>query len=93
VSVSRSPARFPAGPYRLAMALEAPIVLFFGLYRGANRYHILLEVLADATAASWRSGPTAGQWVERYVRRLEHHARSAPYNWFNFYDFWNEGLG
>ena len=20
--------------------------------------------------------------------RLEHHARAAPYNWFNFYDFW-----
>ncbi len=26
--------------------------------------------------------------VARYAQRLEHHARSAPYNWFNFYDFW-----
>src|SRR5690606_41352229 len=24
-----------------------------------------------------------------YAARLEHHARQAPYNWFNFYDFWH----
>ena len=30
---------------------------------------------------------TAGL-VERYVARLEHYCREAPYNWFNFYDFW-----
>jgi predicted LPLAT superfamily acyltransferase len=24
----------------------------------------------------------------RYVERLEHYCRLAPYNWFNFYDFW-----
>jgi predicted LPLAT superfamily acyltransferase len=23
-----------------------------------------------------------------YVARIEHHCRNAPYNWFNFYDFW-----
>ena len=23
-----------------------------------------------------------------YVARLEHYCRLAPYNWFNFYDFW-----
>ena len=27
-----------------------------------------------------------------YAQRLEHYARAAPYNWFNFYDFWGEGL-
>jgi hypothetical protein len=26
--------------------------------------------------------------IRRYAARLEHHARQAPYNWFNFYDFW-----
>jgi predicted LPLAT superfamily acyltransferase len=28
------------------------------------------------------------QLAARYVARLEHHARHAPYNWFNFHDFW-----
>jgi predicted LPLAT superfamily acyltransferase len=25
---------------------------------------------------------------QRYADRLEHYCRVAPYNWFNFYDFW-----
>jgi predicted LPLAT superfamily acyltransferase len=37
------PARFPEGPYRLAMILEVPIVVFFGLYKGGTRYRIFLE--------------------------------------------------
>ena len=34
--------------------------------------------LKDAIAAAQR----------RYVARPEHFCRSAPYNWFNFFDFW-----
>ena len=26
--------------------------------------------------------------MRRYVARLEHYCREAPFNWFNFYDFW-----
>jgi predicted LPLAT superfamily acyltransferase len=28
-------------------------------------------------------------WTQRYVERLEHYVRLAPYNWFNFYPFWD----
>ena len=87
------PARFPHGPFRLAMMLETPVVLFFGLYEGENRYRIVLEVLADEPLADGKKrSEAAARWTERYVHRLEHHARRAPYNWFNFYDFWGEGL-
>ena len=86
-------ARFPHGPFRLALTLEAPVVLFFGLYQGGNRYRIFLEVLADRPAAAREERTdAAARWVERYAQRLEHYARVAPCNWFNFYDFWNEGL-
>jgi len=27
--------------------------------------------------------------LQSYVERLERHARSFPYNWFNFYDYWS----
>jgi predicted LPLAT superfamily acyltransferase len=84
------PARFPLGPLLLAGLLDAPVVLFFGLYRGGGRYEIKLEHFADAIPLP-RSGREAAvrPWVERYARRLEHHCREAPYNWFNFYDFWD----
>jgi predicted LPLAT superfamily acyltransferase len=28
-------------------------------------------------------------YVALYARRLEHYARQAPDNWFNFHDFWS----
>lgn len=83
------PARFPMGPFRLAAILKRPIVLMFGLYRGGNRYDIYFERLVD----TWQ-GPRAARTahieevMHRYVERLEHHCRDAPYNWYNFHDFW-----
>ena len=87
-----APAQFPEGPFRLALVLGVPVVLFFGLYQGGGRYRIFLEVLPESPAARREQRSPAALGVEGYVRRLEHYARAAPYNWFNFYDFWGEGL-
>lgn len=27
--------------------------------------------------------------MQKYAARLEHYCREAPYNWFNFYDYWS----
>ncbi|MCZ6575354.1 MAG: lipid A biosynthesis acyltransferase [Acidiferrobacterales bacterium] len=83
------PTHFPAGPMLLAAALGVPVILCFGLYRGGNRYEIYTELLADRIKISRtdRSGDLQ-RWTQRYVDRLEHYCRSAPYNWFNFYDYW-----
>jgi predicted LPLAT superfamily acyltransferase len=82
-------ARFPSGPFRLAGMLNRPVVLMFGLYRGGNRYDVYFERLVD----SWPAPRAARdlvleQALPRYVERLEHYCRDAPYNWYNFYDFW-----
>ena len=82
-------ARFPEGPLLMAALLEAPVVLFFGFYRGGRRYDIYFEAFADRIALdSARRSEELRKWVERYVERLEYYCRQAPYNWFNFYDFW-----
>jgi predicted LPLAT superfamily acyltransferase len=67
--------------------LERPIVLMFGLYRGGNRYDIHFERLPRPPAGGARTARME-QWVQSYVDRLEHYSRLAPYNWFNFYDYW-----
>lgn len=82
-------ARFPTGPFRLAATLQQPLVMMFGLYRGGNRYDIYFERLVD----TWNVPGTARdvlieQALHRYVTRLERYCRDAPYNWYNFYDFW-----
>jgi predicted LPLAT superfamily acyltransferase len=33
------------------------------------------------------------KWTQAYARRLEDYTRRAPYNWFNFYDYWDDNKG
>ena len=80
-------AAFPTGPARLATLLRPPVVLMVGLFRGGNRYDIHFERLSAGLAAKPDSGEAA-RLVSRYVARLEHYCLAAPYNWFNFFDFW-----
>lgn len=85
-----APAAFPVAPYLIASALELPVVLCFGLYRGGNRYDVYFETLAERMhiARADRVVQLA-QWTQRYASRLEHYTRLDPFNWFNFYDFWH----
>ena len=82
-------ATFPAGPIVLAAMMHCPVILFFGLYRGGNRYEIHFEHFADEIVFDREHRAKAIQsCMQRYVARLEYYARLAPYNWFNFYPFW-----
>lgn len=82
---------FPAGPLLLAALIGCPVILFFGLYRGGHRYEIHFEPLAERIALDRRHRQEQlTVWIQRYADRLEHYARLAPYNWFNFYDYWGE---
>ena len=84
-------ARFPAGPMLLACALQVPVILVFGLYRGANRYDVHFEWLSEhGTVDPKRRAQEVQRLTQRYVQRLEHYAKMAPYNWFNFYDYWDD---
>ena len=85
------PAWFPVAPYLIAMALNIPVCLCFGLYGGGRRYDLHFELFAERVVLprAERQAALAG-YVQRYAGRLEHYARRAPYNWFNFYDFWND---
>ena len=82
-------APFPIAPWMIAAALKVPVVLAFGLYRGRNRYDLAFEVFSPGlTIERHNRSERLAELVEAYARRLEHHVRSAPYNWFNFFDFW-----
>ena len=84
-------ARFPVAPWLLASVLQVPVQLAFGLYRGGNRYDLAFEPFSDGLAIPRRERAAAvPALIRRYAGRLEHHVRDAPYNWFNFYDFWGD---
>lgn len=82
-------APWPVAPWLIAGVLEVPVLLTLGVYRGGNRYDLVFERLADSVVlprANRRAALDA--YIRRYASRLEHYVREAPYNWFNFYDFW-----
>ncbi|MGH8457480.1 MAG: lipid A biosynthesis acyltransferase [Stenotrophobium sp.] len=82
-------ARLPASPWIFTGALGVPVILAVGLYRGGNRYDVHFELLAEKIALPRASREQALQdCAQRYADRLAHYARLAPYNWFNFYDYW-----
>jgi predicted LPLAT superfamily acyltransferase len=86
-----TPAPFPVGPWLLASVLKIPVVLCMGIYLGGNRYRLIFEAFSDGIDI-----PRANRAAEleavvaRYASRVEHYARVYPFNWFNFYDFWQE---
>jgi predicted LPLAT superfamily acyltransferase len=82
-------ALFPTAPWLIAMVLGTPVVLAFGLYRGGNRYDLVFEHFSDGlNAPRAQRAQVLASVIRRYAARLEHHARQAPSNRFNFYDFW-----
>lgn len=84
-------AEFPLGPFLVASVLRAPVILFFGLYQGGSRYDLHFELLTESVSADRATRDAElRHWVGRYAARLEHHARCSPFNWFNFYDFWQD---
>lgn len=82
-------APFPLGPWRLAAMLRRPVFFMTGLYLGGNRYAVHFEPLADFSATPRGEREAAMRAaVAAYAGRLGHYCRLAPYNWFNFFDFW-----
>lgn len=87
-----APALFPDGPFRLAAMLRRKVVFMAGLYRGGRDYDLRFTELADFSVGPPMTGLQRDAAIraalERYVATLETLCREAPYNWFNFYDFW-----
>jgi predicted LPLAT superfamily acyltransferase len=83
-------AQLPMGPMRAAAIMRRPVFFMAGLYRGANRYHVVFEPIADfsTTPAGQRESAIAGA-IENYAAILDRYCRSDPSNWFNFFDFWH----
>lgn len=81
----------PAGPVLLGRALGCPVVTMFALRSGNARYTIHVDPFAERIALP-RDGREAAihAYCQQYAQRLERYCRLAPYQWFNFYDYWSE---
>lgn len=83
-----SPASQPMGPYVLAAALKCPAYTLF-CFRDGKRFRVSFELLADPVVLPRRNRDTAVRdHAAVFAQRLEKAVAEAPFQWFNFYDYW-----
>jgi predicted LPLAT superfamily acyltransferase len=87
-------AAFPSGPFVLASTLAAPVVLFHAVRTGTRRYRVTFVPFMDRVVLrrSSRAADLRGV-VGRYAAALEAACLAYPYQWFNFFPFWETPAG
>ena len=85
-------AQLPVGPYMLAKGLACPVKLMFSYcdYASKNK-DIHFEVMSFAEKITLnRKEREQGlqQYAQSFANELERQCAKAPFQWFNFYDFW-----
>ena len=84
-------ALLPVGAYMLAALLQCPL-FFMGCVREASCHVVVCEELADRVdLPRSRRDEALKEMAQRYVASLEALLRRAPYDWFNFFPFWDQG--
>ena len=82
-------AAWPSGTFRIAALLNRPLYFMAGLYTGPRHYEIFINQIADFSSVEKMDQDKAIQdAMLTYVNEVEKYCHMAPYNWFNFYDFW-----
>jgi predicted LPLAT superfamily acyltransferase len=83
-----APAPFPVGPYIMASLFQCPVYLLFTLRHG-RAAEIHFELFRESICLPRKDRERAlAELAAEYARRLEYFCRRAPFQWYNFYDFW-----
>lgn len=83
-------APFPIGAYVLGAALRCPVFTMACTHQG-DGYAVRLEPFAERIELprGSRDAALAG-YAARFAQWMERQVRASPYDWFNFYPFWDQ---
>lgn len=83
-------ANFPEGAWWLAHLLNAPVLAVF-CYKVKHQFQLHIHHLSDNLQLARKNrSQILHQFMQNYVKLLEQHCLTAPYQWFNFFDFWDK---
>ncbi|MCX7208124.1 MAG: acyltransferase [Proteobacteria bacterium] len=83
-------APFPVGPYILASLLKCPLYLLGCIHEGRG-YHIHFETLASRVILPRGQRQDAMEgYAAQYAQALTALLKRSPYDWFNFFAFWDQ---
>ena len=84
------PAPFPIGAYVLGAALKCPVFTMACTHEG-DGYSVRMDAFAERIELprGSRDAALAG-YASQFAAWLERQVRLSPYDWFNFYPFWDQ---
>ena len=88
-------APFPYGVYLITMLLKAPVYYIFGLRKKDNGYNRKYNFITRKSAVNTNCKRSEretniNQMCLEFVHELESHCVEHPYQWYNFFDFWEK---
>jgi predicted LPLAT superfamily acyltransferase len=84
-----SPARFPLGPFVLSELTGAPLAIWFADKVDRRSVKITVHEPFNIRSGTRRDrNERLEEALRRFVTLLEATVRENPYQWYNFYDFW-----
>jgi predicted LPLAT superfamily acyltransferase len=83
-------ARFPTGPFYLAMKYGVPVSFVFAMKECSRHYHFYATppLLYSQQASPSGRDNMLKQIIGDYIEAMEKKVREYPYQWFNYYNFW-----
>jgi len=83
-------APLPAGPYVLAALLKAPLYSMLCV-REDHGHAVYFDTLAERVELPRaRRAAAIAEYAARFAAQLEARLKNVPYEWFNFFPFWDQ---
>ena len=79
-------ARFPLGPFALAVQREVPALALFVMKESVRRYRIVVRPVEADTSLPRRQ--RMEQMAQHFADEMGQILHRYPHQWFNFYEFW-----
>lgn len=76
-------AYFPVGPFSIAKRLKVPATYVYAIKESKTHYHFF-------ATEPFTFQCSLREFISSYVEELEHKVHQYPYQWFNYYDFWQQ---
>ena len=82
---------FPDGPFHISAITHSPIIPFFLVKEGFNNYctKVFKPIVIQDNSKEKRNREI-NMAMKSYVKILEKIVKNYPYQWLNFYNYWND---
>ena len=83
-------ANLPIGPYMLGKLLQCEVQLMFSYRKNKKVVFERIPFAAQITLPRGQSDRALIEYAQQFAHALEKQVEQAPYQWFNFYPYWDK---